>query len=140
MYQTDTGRLARHQCAASDIDNAVQETLMILSRKLQALKAAAASSGWPVTIVRRACQRLSRKLLGSGVPVENLAEAQNATRSDFAALTIAEMAELLRMQVPGIKRPLHHACELLREYLVGPGSSPQSTEVSRQARAMMNGC
>jgi DNA-directed RNA polymerase specialized sigma24 family protein len=38
---------------------------------------------------------------------------------DFAELTIAEMAEKLRMQVPGVKSRLHRARELVREYLVG---------------------
>ena len=144
--QTDARRYARRHCAASDIDDAVQESLMILARKVKALKAAAAFSGWLFTVVRRECQRLSRKMFRQGESIEDLAEAQLACRNDeclkidlvaaldslpahylevillrdFAELTISEMAEKLGMQVPGVKSRLHRARELVREYLVGP--------------------
>lgn len=144
--QTDARRYARRHCAASDIDDAVQESLMILARKVKALKAAAAFSGWLITVVRRECHRLSRKMLRQGESIEDLAEAQLASRNDeslkidlvaaleslpahylelillrdFAELTISEMAEKLGMQVPGVKSRLHRARELVREYLVGP--------------------
>jgi RNA polymerase sigma factor (sigma-70 family) len=123
-----------------------QEALLILSRKVKGLKAPAAFSGWLFTIVRRECQRLSRRMFGQGVSFEELADAQLATRSDeslhldlirafeslpahyldvillrdFAELTISEMAKKLGMQVPGVKSRLHRARELVREYLVGP--------------------
>ena len=144
--QTDARRYARRHCAASDIDDAVQESLMILARKVKALKAAAAFSGWLFTVVRRECQRLSRRMFGRRESIEDLADAQLACRSDeslkidlvaaleslpahylevillrdFAELTIAEMASQLGMHVPGVKSRLHRARELVREYLVGP--------------------
>jgi RNA polymerase sigma factor (sigma-70 family) len=116
--QLDARRYARRHCAASDVDDAVQEALLILSRKVQALKAAAAFSGWLFTIVRRECQRLSRKMFGQAISIEDVSEAQLACRSDdglrveliaaleslpahylevillrdFAELTISEMA------------------------------------------------
>ena len=119
---------------------------MILARKVKALKAAAAFSGWLITVVRRECHRLSRKMFRQGESIEDLAEAQLASRNDeslkidlvaaleslpahylevillrdFAELTISEMAEKLGMQVPGVKSRLHRARELVREYLVGP--------------------
>ncbi len=146
VCQTDARRYAGRHCAASDIDDAVQETLLVLSRKVKGLRAAAAFSGWLFTIVRRECQRLSRRMFGQDVSIEDLADAQLATRSDeglhldliaaleslprhylevillrdFAELTISEMAEELGMQVPGVKSRLHRARELAREYLVGP--------------------
>jgi DNA-directed RNA polymerase specialized sigma24 family protein len=64
--QTDARRYARRHCAVSDIDDAVQESLLILSRKIGGLKAAAAFSGWLFTVVRRECQRLSRRMFGQG--------------------------------------------------------------------------
>src|SRR5258708_19307475 len=82
VCQTDARRYARRHCAASDVDDAVQETLLILSRKVKGLKAAAAFSGGLFTIVRRECQRLSRRMFVQGVTVEDLADAQPATRSD----------------------------------------------------------
>ncbi|MBS0420958.1 MAG: sigma-70 family RNA polymerase sigma factor [Proteobacteria bacterium] len=144
--QIDARRYARRHCAASDVDDAVQEALLILARKVKALRAAAALSGWLFTVVRRECQRLSRKMLGQDASSEDLAEAQLALRSDeslqidliaaleslpahylevillrdFAELTISEMAERLGLQVPGVKSRLHRARELVREYLVGP--------------------
>jgi RNA polymerase sigma factor (sigma-70 family) len=146
VCRTDARRYARRHCAASDVDDAVQEALLILSRKVKGLKAAAAFSGWLFTIVRRECQRLSRKMFGQGVSIEDLADAQLATRSDeglhldliaaleslpahylevillrdFAELTILEMAQKLGMQVPGVKSRLHRARELVREYMIGP--------------------
>ena len=144
--QTDARRYARRHCAVSDVDDAVQEALLVLSRKVKGLKAAAAFSGWLFTIVRRECQRLSRRMLGQGLSLDDVADAQLATRSDeslhldliaaleslpahyrevillrdFAELTISEMAKTLGMQVPGVKSRLHRARELVREYLIGP--------------------
>lgn len=143
--QTDARRYARRHCAASDVDDAVQESLLILTRKIGGLKAVAAFSGWLFTVVRRECQRLSRKMFGQGPSSEDVAEAQLACRTDeclqidlvaaldslpthylevillrdFAELTISEMAQKLGMQVPGVKSRLHRARELVREYLVG---------------------
>jgi RNA polymerase sigma factor (sigma-70 family) len=144
--QTDARRYARRHCAASDVDDAVQEALLILSRKVKGLKAAAAFSGWLFTVVRRECQRLSRHMFGLESSIEDLADEQLASRSDeglhadllaaleslpahylevillrdFAELTISEIGQKLGMQTPGVKSRLHRARELVREYLVGP--------------------
>jgi RNA polymerase sigma factor (sigma-70 family) len=144
--QTGARRYARRHCAAGDVDDAVQEALLILSRKVRGLKAAAAFSGWLFTVVRRECQRLSRRMFGKDLSIEDLADEQLAARSDeglpldliaaleslpahylevillrdFVELTISEMAQKLGMQVPGVKSRLHRARELVREYLVGP--------------------
>src|SRR5216684_2334450 len=77
VCQTDARRYARRHCAASDIDDA--ETLLILSRKVKGLRAAAAFSGWLFTIVRRECQRLSRRMFGQDVSIEDLADSQLET-------------------------------------------------------------
>jgi RNA polymerase sigma factor (sigma-70 family) len=144
--QWDARRYARRHCAASDVDDAVQEALLILSRKVKGLKAAAAFSGWLFTVVRRECHRLSRRMLGRPTSIEELADEQLATRSDaglhsdliaaleslpahylevillrdFAELTISEIGLQIGMKAPGVKSRLHRARELLREYLVGP--------------------
>ena len=150
--QIDARRYARRHCAVSDVDDAVQEALLILSRKVRGLKLAAAFSGWLFTVVRRECQRLSRRMFGQGTSLEDLAEERLATYPDealrldvvaaleslpahylevillrdFADLTIAELAEQLGMQVPGVKSRLHRARELVREYLLGPLTPPPS--------------
>src|SRR5258707_1277178 len=146
VCRTDARRYARRYCAASDVDDAVQEALLILSRKVKGLKAAAAFSGWLFTIVRRECQRLSRKIFGQGVSIEDLADAQLATRSDeglhldliaaveclrarclgvivlrdFGELGILEVARKLGRRVGGVKRRVHGGGGLVREYMIGP--------------------
>ena len=149
VCQSDARRYARRHCFAADVDDAVQETLLILSKKVKGLKAAAAFSGWLFTIVRRECRRLARKMLGQGPSIDDIAESELASRPDeslkldliraleslpanylevillrdFGDLTIAEIAEQLGLQVPGVKSRLHRARELVREYLVGSPTS-----------------
>ena len=41
MCQTDIRRYGHKHCQASDVDDAVQESLMVISRKVRGLKAAA---------------------------------------------------------------------------------------------------
>ena len=141
--QADIRRYARRHCVASDIDDAVQETLLVVARKVSGLRAAAAFTGWVFTVIRRECQRLSRATLGH--PTETLDAAERriadlpdeALRLDVAAaleslpphylevillrdfeeLTIAEIAERLTEPVGAIKSRLHRARALVREYL-----------------------
>jgi len=44
VCQADARRYARRHCLASDVDDAVQESLMVISRNVGELKAAAAFS------------------------------------------------------------------------------------------------
>jgi len=141
--QPNVRAYARRHCLANDVDDAVQETLLILSRNIRDLKAVKAFAGWLVTIVRHECKRLERHIVGQR-SIEVLTEEQLAIRSDeavkldliaaleslpahylevillrdFAELTIAEMAMQLKMEVPGVKSRLHRARELVREYLI----------------------
>ena len=46
VCQTDVRRYAHKHCQASDVDDAVQESLLVISRKVRGLKAAAAFSSW----------------------------------------------------------------------------------------------
>ena len=59
---SDARRYARRQCQSSDIDDAVQEALLIVARKIKALKVATAFSGWLFTIVKHECDRLARAM------------------------------------------------------------------------------
>lgn len=146
MCQADARRYARRHCHASDVDDAVQESLLIISRKVTALKAAAAFSSWLFTVIKRECLKLERALFKHDPLDDETAEQQllsqtdNALRidlakaleslpahylevvllRDFEELTIAEMAERLAEQPGAIKSRLHRARELVREYLLGP--------------------
>jgi RNA polymerase sigma factor (sigma-70 family) len=143
VCQPDLRRYARRHCLANDVDDAVQETLLILSLKIRDLKAVKAFAGWLVTIVRHECIRLAHRLAGQR-SLEDLTEDQLATCSDeslkldliaaleslpahylqvillrdFAELTISEMAAQLHMKIPAVKSRLHRARELVREYLL----------------------
>ena len=79
---TDARRYARRHCQPNDIDDAVQEALLIVARKLSALKAAAAFSGWLFTIVKRECDRMARAMLNHENIEDAKVEGYLATRTD----------------------------------------------------------
>jgi RNA polymerase sigma factor (sigma-70 family) len=144
VCQADARRYARRHCHASDIDDAVQESLLIISRKVTGLKAAVAFSSWLFTVIKRECRRLERMMFKHEPLEDEVAEQQLACRTDdalkldlanaleslpahylevvllrdFEELTIAEIAERLGEQAGAVKSRLHRARELVREYLL----------------------
>ncbi|MEO7886448.1 MAG: sigma-70 family RNA polymerase sigma factor [Polaromonas sp.] len=145
VCQADARRYAYRHCRVSDVDDAVQESLLIISRKVKGLKAAAAFSGWLFTIIRRECRKLERMMFKTDALDEDLAEHQILCRTDndlridlaaaleslpahylevvllrdFEELTIAEIAGRLGEQHGAVKSRLHRARELVREYMLG---------------------
>lgn len=143
VCQADARRYARKHCLASDVDDAVQEALLIISRKVTGLKAVAAFSSWLYTVIRRECRRLERAMFQHEPleldAVERLvaSKSDDALRLDLAAaleslpkhyldvvllrdfeeLTIGEIARRLGEPSGAIKSRLHRARELVREYL-----------------------
>ena len=143
VCQADARRYARRHCHASDVDDAVQETLLTISRKVKGLKAAAAFSSWLFVVIKRECRRLERMMFKHEPLEDEILEQQLAARSDdalrvdlanaleslpahylevillrdFEELTIAEIAERLEEQTGAVKSRLHRARELVREYL-----------------------
>ena len=160
VSQTDARRYARKHCQSSDVDDAVQEALLILARRISALKAAAAFSGWLFTIVRRECQRLSRAMLRHESLEDERIESYLAARTDldlrhdlsvaleslpahyrrvillrdFEERTIAEIASALGEEPPAIKSRLHRARELVREYLLTPDGEARETPSPRPGK------
>lgn len=152
VCQADARRYARRHCLASDVDDAVQESLMVIARKVGALKAVAAFSSWLFTVIKRECKKLERVMFRTEELDEDKAEHQllcktdNDLRIDLAAaleslpahylevvllrdfeeLTIAEIAERLGEQDGAVKSRLHRARELVREYMIGPRDSSKS--------------
>jgi RNA polymerase sigma factor (sigma-70 family) len=152
VCQADARRYARRHCLASDVDDAVQESLLVISRKVKGLKAAAAFSSWLFTVIKRECRKLERMMFSTEELDEDKVEQQLVCRADnelridlanaleslpahylevvllrdFEELTIAEIAERLEENPAAIKSRLHRARELVREYLLSPsaGSEP----------------
>jgi RNA polymerase sigma-70 factor (ECF subfamily) len=144
--RTDIRRYARRSCRSpSDAEDAVQETLIALYRKIGALRQVVALSAWLARIVDRYCLRLARRLAGLQPAREaeidrRIAEAPAAElRIDIARaieslpghyrqvvilrdveeLTIDEIGERLGATRETVKARLHRARAMMRDYLAG---------------------
>lgn len=150
LCQADARRYAYKHCHASDVDDAVQESLLIISRKVSALKAAAAFSSWLFTIIKHECRKLSRMMFKHDPLPDEMAEELLLSRPnddlridlahaleslpahylevvllrDFEELTIAEIAQKLGEPSGAVKSRLHRARELVREYMLGTEPGP----------------
>lgn len=144
LCQPDVRRYAFRHCLAGNVDDAVQETLLILAQRLNSLRAVAAFSGWLFQIVRRECRRLERRLFRLDPYDEEKMEAWLCTCTDetirldliraleslpqhyreaillrdFHEMTIRELAAQLGITVLAAKSRLHRARGLVREYLL----------------------
>lgn len=162
VTQSDARRYARRQCQSSDIDDAVQEAMLIVARKIKALKAAAAFSGWLFTIVKRECDRLARSMFSHESLEEARVETYLAAKTDlelrvelaaafeslpahyrrvilmrdFEDLTISEISTALREPSSAVKSRLHRARAMVREYLLGEpvGEADRGTTTSERGR------
>lgn len=137
--QPDIRRYARRSCAADNVDDAVQETLIILHRRVGTLRTLTSVSGWLLAVVRRECLRFARLFTG-GAPdpdVHPAYESDHAARldvgaaieslppqyrdvvilRDFEELTVDEIGQRLNLTREAVKGRLHRARGLLREYL-----------------------
>lgn len=145
IVQPDIRRFARSQCRSpTDADDAAQEALWALYRRVGMLRVAEALSSWLFAVVRHACLRLAGSALYTTVVIEDLADDARLShrpttelRLDVAAgigslprhyreivvlrdlqeLTIAEIAVALGLSREAVKGRLHRARGLLREYL-----------------------
>lgn len=143
-WYPDLRRYAQLHCQASYVDDAVQETFMVVSRKIHALKNVASFSAWLFTIVKRHCHAFFRKIhlnvhiedaewaefidskphpqlrLELVAALESLPEhyLQIILLRDFEELTLNEIAGRLNENIPAVKSRLHRARALVREYLI----------------------
>ena len=144
LCQPDIRRYAYRHCLISDVDDAVQETLLIVTRRLQSLRVVTAFSGWLFRVVQRECRRLERRLFGLDPYDEEKMENWLAIHSDdtvrldlisaleslpehhreiillrdFEGMTIREMAVRIRLTTTATKSRLRRARQLVREYLL----------------------
>ncbi len=144
LARPDLRRYAQRHCLISDVDDAVQEALWVLSRKLHQLRALAAFSGWLLRTVQRECRRLGRVALRHDPYDEAAVDAWLARHDDdalrrelasaieslpphyrevlllrdFEELTIAEISQRVGDSPAAVKSRLHRARSLAREYLL----------------------
>lgn len=141
--RSDLKRIAATQCAsAADADDAVQETLWLVYRRIGALRTVSSFGAWIFSIVRRECQRLMRGMRGQsklpdedhplfayyttpGLRIDLAAAIQSLPGKyreaivlrDFEEFSIGEMAEALRLTRAAVKSRIHRGREMIREYL-----------------------
>jgi RNA polymerase sigma factor (sigma-70 family) len=141
--QPDIRRYARMNCAVGNVDDAVQDVLWLLYRRIGTLKVITSFSAWLFEIVRRECLRLARRTLGYA-PIENMADdlafahrpaldlqldLASAIQSlpdhyrdvillrDVEELTVNEIAKSLCISREAVKARLHRARAMIRDYL-----------------------
>ncbi|MGM9481029.1 RNA polymerase sigma factor [Roseateles sp. NT4] len=145
ISRPDIRRYAQQHCLLSDVDDAVQEALLIVSRKLPSLRVMAAFSGWMIRLVQRECRRLGRITLRYDPYDEEKLEQWLVTHDepglrrelvaaleslpihyrevmllrDLEEMTIEEIADQTGLTRANVKSRLHRARALAREYLLG---------------------
>lgn len=84
VCQADARRYAYKHCHASDVDDAVQESLLVISRKVKGLRAAAAFSSWLFTVIKHECRRLARAMFRHESLTDEMAEELMLAQPDGA--------------------------------------------------------
>ena len=144
MAQPDIRRYAARNCRAADIDDAVQETLLLLYRRLGALRAVTSFSAWLFAVARRACLSLLRRStrmadasadevemrMAHLAPEDIRIDLSRAIQSlpdqyrevillrDIEELSIDEISGVLALTRESVKARIHRAGLMIREYLI----------------------
>ncbi|MBU6248284.1 MAG: RNA polymerase sigma factor [Xanthomonadaceae bacterium] len=139
----DLRRIAQTQCSSSvDPEDAVQESLLLIYRRLGALRTLASFPAWTFSIVRRECHRLWRAMHGEQVTSdENLpvlvygdhpdlrSDLASAIQSlpdkyreaiilrDVEEYAISEIADQLLLTREAVKSRIHRGRQMVKEYL-----------------------
>ena len=140
-------RYANRQCASDDVEEAVQDALWLLYRRVGTLRAMGAFSAWLFQIIRRECLRRARKrrawlewddckvsmLVDKTPSDEDLRiDLSNAISRlpphyreilmlrDIGGLSSEEAATSLDIPEGAAKSRLHRARQMVRSQLLGP--------------------
>lgn len=65
--QPDIRRYAKRSCSAADIDDAVQETLWLLAKRVGTVNMLTSLPAWLFTVVRRECFRVAQRTMGDAL-------------------------------------------------------------------------
>jgi RNA polymerase sigma factor (sigma-70 family) len=152
QYQPSITRFAHRYCAAEDVEDAVQETLWAVYRKIGYLRTAQAFISWTFQIVRHHCYRMlamhrqlavvdldpltQAELLGEDDPLYQelkqdvvkalqalpLAYRQVLILRDLEGYTAPETSERLGITLEAVKSRLHRGRAIMRENLVHWGT------------------
>lgn len=141
--QPDLRRIAAAQCAsAADADDAVQESLWLVYKRIGALRTVSSFAAWTFSIVRRECQRLMRRMRGQaelpaedhrifayyttpGLRIDLVTAIQSLPEKyreaiilrDFEEYSITEISQALRLSRAAVKSRIHRGRQMIREYL-----------------------
>ena len=140
VAQPDIRRYALYYCVnREDAEDASQETLWYLYRRIGALRAVVALPAWLMAIVRRECARLAGRRhhqpllenaavlnrpnvelrLDVAAALESLPEhyRQIVVLRDLQSMTVDAICKELNLSREAVKGRLHRARDLMREYL-----------------------
>ncbi|WP_086850127.1 RNA polymerase sigma factor [Amycolatopsis kentuckyensis] len=107
-------RFADHLCASpQDAEDAAQEALLVLYRKIGTLRASAALASWMFRIVRNECLRRARRLLDDTTDPGLAASAEDEVLKRLEAERVAEAIRTL----PDVQRRVL----IMRDVLGHPG-------------------
>jgi RNA polymerase sigma factor (sigma-70 family) len=107
-------RFAEHLCASpQDAEDAAQEALIVLYRKIGSLRASAALASWMFQIVRRECLRRVRRLFDHDGDAGPVASAEDEVLERLEAEQVAEAIRAL----PDVQRRVL----IMRDVLGYPG-------------------
>ncbi len=136
---------SRYCVTTSDAEEAVQESLIILYRRLPVLRSVGAFSEWLFQVLRRECQRLAQKMFHQHVPLDDAIEDKYLTtrtdielrldivmaiqslpdiyreiivQRDLEELTVKEIAARLGLLPETVKTRIHRGRLLIREHLL----------------------
>jgi RNA polymerase sigma factor (sigma-70 family) len=139
----DLRRYAEYHCPINDVEDAVQESLFTVSRKLMDLRQLESFTSWLFRIVKRECNRYKRAtrmlmqvpitedIVGPHYP-ESKGLARDVAKAleslplhyreiillrDLEGLTVEELGQRLLLTPQAAKARLHRARSLARQYL-----------------------
>ena len=125
--QPDLRRYAQRRCASKDVDDAVQDALWIIHEQHNALKYAAALSGWLFRIIQRICFRM-------GYRERNLTALDDHVAQSTQSFNNAELRLDLERALEALE-PRHLEILLLRD-MYGYSAEEVGTRLHISAEAV----